>query len=439
MTVQDVDPETYYAVGRGLFEKAGKLYDAFSVNVTILGETGSMAGSDDAGEAWAVSYDERANEVLAAVNDLTKALKNYGGVIIQAGYNHAVAEHNSTPGNNGAAPTKPPEPAGIDGTLSAPPSAGGPGEGLLDEAIGLVAQIGVPVPDGDTQKVSKAADAWDRLATVHQIKSIAEGLAVDARTFRDTQSPEVGYIVRDLEELHDAVSAVMDGCAEMAESCREYESALDELRTQLETILKELATELAVTATIAIAASFVSFGAGAVAGTAKAAQSITKYARIITDAIGAWKITKNISKGVKRAHDVVGLRKKLQRIKNLGRKGKPDEKLLGPGVKRAPDTPLTTRRVQIESKFKHAQDFGVTEPRGKSGFDAFEKAIFEQVSDPSTTHIAGTYRGSPAILNYNPTSGLVVVQSPTGEFVSGWRVSQAQATNILNQGKLGGG
>lgn len=52
---QDVDPETYYAVGRGLFEKAGKLYDAFSVNVNILGETGSMAGSDDSGTAWAAS------------------------------------------------------------------------------------------------------------------------------------------------------------------------------------------------------------------------------------------------------------------------------------------------------------------------------------------------------------------------------------------------
>ena len=40
VTIQDVDPETYYAVGKGLFEKAGKLYDAFNVNVSILGGTG---------------------------------------------------------------------------------------------------------------------------------------------------------------------------------------------------------------------------------------------------------------------------------------------------------------------------------------------------------------------------------------------------------------
>lgn len=439
MTVQDVDPDMYYAVGNGLFEKAGKLYDAFSVNINILGDTGSMAGSDDDGKAWAASYDERAKEVLGATNDLIKALENYGGVVIQAGYNHAVAEHHATPGNTGPAPAKPPEPAGIDGTLSAPPAAGGPGGGIVDEAVGLVSQIGVPVPDGNTEKISKAADAWDRLATVYQVKTVVEGLDVAARGFSDTHSPEVEYIVQDLQQLRDATSAVVDGCAELAESCREYKSALDDLRTQIKGLLNDLAVEIAVTAAVTIAASFVSFGGAAVAGTAKAAQSVSKYAKMITEAIGLWKIAKNVSKGVKRVSDIPGVRQLLQRIKSLGRKGKPNEPPLGPGVKRAPDTPLTTTRAQIESKFKHAQDFGVTEPRGKSGFEAFEKAISDQVSDPSTMHIAGTYRGSPAILNYNPTNGLVVVQSPTGGFISGWCVSQAQATNILNQGKLGGG
>jgi hypothetical protein len=322
VTVQDVDTETFYAVGKGLFEKAGKLYDAFNVNVSILGGTGSMAGTDDAGRAWATSYDERVKEVLGAVNDLTKAMENYGGVVMQAGYNHAVAEHNATPGNQGPAPAMPPEPASAVGVLSAPPSAGGPGRGLVD-AIGLMQQVGVPVPDGDTDKVSTAADAWERLATVYQTKTIAEGLEVDARTFRDTHSPEVEYIVRDLEELRDAMTSVTDGCAELSQSCKDYKSALDDLRNQLEGILKDLATELAITAAIGIAASFVSFGGGAVAATAKAAHSITKFARIISEAVGAWKISKNIASGVKKARDIAGLRAKLQRFTTMVRKGKP--------------------------------------------------------------------------------------------------------------------
>lgn len=84
--------------------------------------------------------------------------ENYGGIVIQAGFNHAVAEHNSTPGNQGPPPTKPAEPASSAAALTAPPSAGGPGKGLID-LIGLMEQVGVPVPDGDTDKVSKAADA----------------------------------------------------------------------------------------------------------------------------------------------------------------------------------------------------------------------------------------------------------------------------------------
>lgn len=171
--------------------------------------------------------------------------------------------------------------------------------------------------------MSTAADAWDRLATVYQTKTIVEGLEVDARTFRDTHSPEVGIVVRDLEELRDAMTSVTDGCAELSQSCKDYKSALEDLRTQLEGILEDLAIELAATAVIAIAASFVSFGAGAVAGTAKAAHSISKFARIISEAVAAWKISKNIASGVKKARDIAGLRSRLQRFINMARKGKP--------------------------------------------------------------------------------------------------------------------
>jgi hypothetical protein len=338
VTVQDVDPETFYLVGKRLFELAGDMYDAFEVNVKILAETGAMAGSDDAGTAWATSYDQRVGEVLGAVDDLTVAMENYGGVVIQAGYNHAIAEHNATLGA-GAPPVKPPEPASVAGVLSAPPSAGGPGKGLVDDALGLVEQVGVPVPDGDTDKLDKAAQAWDRLATVYQTTTVVEALEVQASIFSDTKSPEVEYIAKDLRDLRDTADAILAGCGELSQSCKDYRSALDELRAQLNGILEDLAVELAATAAIGIAASFVSFGVGAVAATAKTAHTISKFAKIISTAVTSWKISKNISKGVKKAHDIAGIRQHLQRIKNLGRRegepGKPSPMPAGlpPGVK----------------------------------------------------------------------------------------------------------
>jgi hypothetical protein len=348
---QDVDSDTYYAVGKRLFELAGDVYDAFAVNVRILGDTGAMAGTDDAGAAWATSYYSRTGEVLGAVNDLTVALKNYGGVVIQAGYNHAVAEYNATPGNRGAPPQRPPQPASVAGVLTAPPSAGGPGRGLLDDALGLVEQVGVPVPDGDTVKLDKAAQAWERLATVYQTTTVVEALDVNARAFSDTQSPEVEYIVRDLRDLRDATAAILTGCSELALSCREYKAALDDLRHQLEDILTDLAVELAATAVISIFAAYVSFGVGAAAGTAKAAHTISKFAGVIRNAVGAWKVSKRISEGVKKAHDIAGIRKRLERIKSLGRKGKESKSPTARGVAEDAEAARLTRE-SVDDKFE---------------------------------------------------------------------------------------
>lgn len=373
----------------------------------ILGATVSMAGTDESGVAWAASYDERAAEVLGAATDLIAAMENYGGVIIQAGYNHAVAEHNATAGNQGAVPTKPPEPTSTAGVLTTPPSAGGRGRGLLD-TIGLMQQVGVPVPDGDTDKVSKAADAWDRMATVYQTTSIAEGLDVDARAFCDTHSPEVELIIRDLEQLRDAMSSVLNGCAELAQSCRDYASALGDLRTQLEGILEDLAVELAITAAIGVAASFVSFGVGGVVATAKAAQSITKFARIIAEAVGAWKITKNIGKGVKRLHDIAGLRQKLQRIKNLGRKGKPEGAPPQPKL-RIPDSAPKS----INGYTKHAEEqivgrdggLGVSREALEDAFDNPVRDVERLVDDQG--RVSYRYTGEDAVVAVNAKGNVV--------------------------------
>lgn len=101
--------------------------------------------------------------------------------------------------------------------------------------------------------------------------------------------------------------------------------------------------------------------------------------------------------------------------------------------------PLQTNRRQLEAKFKHAKDFGVETPRGKQGFDDFDKALKEFANDSQTVTKGGTYRGEPAILRYNPDSGLVLVQKPDGTFVSGWKMTESQLEYVSKYGSLGGG
>ena len=79
------------------------------------------------------------------------------------------------------------------------------------------------------------------------------------------------------------------------------------------------------------------------------------------------------------------------------------------------------------------------EPRSATGFEAYNKALTSFVDDAATTRINGTYRGDPAILNYNPTTQQIVVQKPDGAFVSGWKMSTEQLAHVIKTGSLGGG
>ncbi|HET9968931.1 MAG TPA: colicin D domain-containing protein [Streptosporangiaceae bacterium] len=112
----------------------------------------------------------------------------------------------------------------------------------------------------------------------------------------------------------------------------------------------------------------------------------------------------------------------------------------GVGGTSAEDFPeFAASRSQLESKFKHAAAFGVAEPRGAAGFDAFGKTVKSFADDSSTIRVSGTYHGESAILSYNPTTRLVVVQTPSGGFWTGFRMSTQQLWHVAHEGRLGGG
>jgi hypothetical protein len=101
---------------------------------------------------------------------------------------------------------------------------------------------------------------------------------------------------------------------------------------------------------------------------------------------------------------------------------------------------LKITRRQIERKFeRHAAEFGVRLPRGREGFDAFEKAVRDFVTSPSVRRIRGTYRRAPAILNLDEQTGRMVLQHPDGSFWSCWRLSTQQVMHVVREGSLGGG
>lgn len=100
---------------------------------------------------------------------------------------------------------------------------------------------------------------------------------------------------------------------------------------------------------------------------------------------------------------------------------------------------VTSSEEQLQKKYKHAKDFGVEGNYSKENAAKFKSAIDQHVADPATQVIEGTYRGVPVTHFINPQTGLNVVADSSGQFLSGWKLSQQQLFHVLSSGKLGGG
>jgi hypothetical protein len=91
---------------------------------------------------------------------------------------------------------------------------------------------------------------------------------------------------------------------------------------------------------------------------------------------------------------------------------------------------------QLQAKFKHAPDFGVTGNYGKANAAEFCRAIERHVRDPAVRVIEGTYHRAPVIHYLAPSTRLNVMTDPAGNFISGWRLSAEQLQNVLAHGGL---
>jgi RHS repeat-associated protein len=100
---------------------------------------------------------------------------------------------------------------------------------------------------------------------------------------------------------------------------------------------------------------------------------------------------------------------------------------------------MSFSRRQLQHAFKHAGDFGVVGNASNRTMAAFSDAIQAHVGAAGTQAIKGTYRGESVIHHVDAATGLNVIQRESGEFLSGWKLSEKQLEHVLTSGNLGGG
>ncbi|WP_063126090.1 hypothetical protein [Nocardia fusca] len=289
MNFINVDPAVYYEAATIVNRAASAFFAAYDQHLQALKGTAAMAGSAGPGKEWATSYDNQVRETNNLVSTLMLALDKYPRILNQAGYVYASSDHDPKSGT--PAPQKPADPQlAYVSCAQPPPSAGGPGSGLIDDGLELAKQIGVdlPVPDGDTDKLNTAATVWNSLAHAPGATNLPVELERAAAMFQQVTAPEVASIDEDLREIKTAAEDLLAIFADIAASCAAQKTAHDNMKARLHDMLAQFADELkkqvAITLALAVAASVVSFGIG---GGAVAAIRAGKAVDLVNDLVKA--------------------------------------------------------------------------------------------------------------------------------------------------------
>jgi hypothetical protein len=95
--------------------------------------------------------------------------------------------------------------------------------------------------------------------------------------------------------------------------------------------------------------------------------------------------------------------------------------------------------ARLQHAFKHAKDFGVNGNPSKQTLADFAVKIKAHVAAPTTRAISGFYRNRAVTHYLDPATGLNVIQSADGRFLSAWKLGAQQLKHVLETGNLGGG
>ncbi|GAB2701611.1 hypothetical protein [Nocardia thraciensis] len=342
MTGFNVAPAVYYSSATALNQAAQHFYAAFVTQMNAMSGTAGMGGSVGACKAWSTSYDTAAPDAYLLAGQLADAIHNYAGILQQAGHNYARADHDPKSGRpEPSAPASLPPARSVCPNL--PPSAGGPGNGLVDDGFELASKVGIPIPDGDPGKLLTAADAWKALAADVNVANLPAKLEGIAQNFQAVTAPEVQFIDEDIREMKTAAEDLITTFTDLANSCREQKTAIDNLREDLKGLLqdlaKDIATEVATTVVFGAVAGALTVGFGAAAVTAYKTGKIAKKVKTWADRIAGIVQKAKLLTAVKVQKSTSASRQKMQRIIDLVKKH-------GDDVKKAPGKSSITQKAE---------------------------------------------------------------------------------------------
>ncbi|MBH0774703.1 polymorphic toxin type 37 domain-containing protein [Nocardia bovistercoris] len=238
-----ITPQTYYTAADACYKLSKEFEGAYQPLQTALFDTGGMAGSYQAAKAWSRAYDERAGAFTTAATNFVNALTHFGDILIASGYNWECANYaaNRDP-NKGDGPSCPRRipsevPYGADIVVGVASSRdNGPGlqtdfPELYDKVVAKVA--GGEIPDGDTDKLDKAAKAWKRFAEDNAVFGAEARLRAVADGLSSFNAPDIRNLTEHLGTLSTNAGQIRLAAVDLTGATAAHQAALATARSEI--------------------------------------------------------------------------------------------------------------------------------------------------------------------------------------------------------------
>lgn len=301
MGVLVIDWQTYYDAAKKCHSLATDLRTADKpVHDVVKGECAGMAGDAPGCEQWGKAYDRAAQETMQTCTNLADALTNFGNMLYAAGYNWALA-NKSNP-----MPDRPAATAMSEHKVSIPTSVGSNGDGVTegngsipgfyDALVGKIQEeFGSKLPNGNKDKLAKAASTWKTFAEHPTITGAAARITAITSLFDDIQDKKgLEALLGHLTTLNSGATQLAAASVNLAAPVGEYSEATADVRDKFKEAVTNALIAAGATVVIGVAASWITaalsnvaagVGVLAIAGNTarvlKSTYDISKLIRII--------------------------------------------------------------------------------------------------------------------------------------------------------------
>ncbi|MGW6421393.1 polymorphic toxin type 24 domain-containing protein [Nocardia sp. NPDC055053] len=244
-----ISPQSYESAAKECYDLSEKFQTVYNSLQTVLLETSAMAGGYQAVKTWSKAYDDRAAAVTLVATSFAQALQHFGDILTASGYNWKCAEYKANRDPNKGAP--PSLPSGFPSELPYGPgivngvaSSGTYSRGLetdwtelQDKVTALVS--GGEVPDGDTDKLARAASAWKTFAQSDPVYGgkgrllvVASGLE---RGYGSDTPKDIPNLVGHLRTLAISIGDIEAAARDIATAVDAHKVALTTMRSDMNT------------------------------------------------------------------------------------------------------------------------------------------------------------------------------------------------------------